>query len=78
MTLHEEQAAMKARISRRAERTEKRQSAMKSRIARRTERRARHDAKVAQLRAEFLASTQGLKPLSTEELLRAARRHFEG
>ena len=52
---------------------QERQVAMKARIARR----ARHDAKVARLRAEFLARTRRFKPLSTEELMRAARRRLE-
>jgi len=52
---------------------QERQVAMKARIARR----ARHDAKVEQLRAEFLAHTPRFKPLSTEELMRAARRRLE-
>jgi hypothetical protein len=54
------------------------QAAMKSRIARRAERKGQHDARVARLRAELLARTPRFKPLSTEELLRAARRRFEG
>lgn len=55
---------------------DEKQAAMKARITRRAERKDRHDAKVAQLRAEFLARTPQFKPLSTEELLGAARRHL--
>lgn len=57
-------------------RLQQKQAAMKARIARRAKRRERHDAKVARLRAEFLACTPGFKPLSTDELTRAARQHL--